>query len=381
MKQKALIVGGGIGGMTTAIALRQIGWEVEVFERASVLGEVGAGISLWPNATRLLRRLGVLDAIVEAGSPIQRVHIRTPQGRLLSEVTAAAAFEEPSLCIHRAALHQALTHAVPADAIRLGHPVEQIVHADQEVAVYASGQRYTGDLLIGSDGIHSRVRQHLLGDGDPVYRGYAVWRGIAPLSPAKATAHTGTESWGRGQRFGIFPVSDTHTYWYATANEHEPTTSDAPEASKTKLLHLFGDWHTPIPDLLAATPETAILKHPTLDRPPNRLWCARRMALLGDAAHAMTPNLGQGACQAIEDATMLAYALQQHGNVDSALQAYNVARFKRTRPIVQQSLWMGAMGQWEQPLATALRDFLLWATPSSLSNLTQKTLFRFDVAS
>lgn len=381
MKDKqpaALIVGGGIGGMTTALALHRIGWQVHVFEQAPVLGEVGAGISLWPNATRVLQRLGVLDALIEAGQPIERVQICKPSGQVLSEVTAGAAFEVPSLCIHRAALHRILVEALPPSMLHLGEGIDTFQETDTRVTVDYRGKTFRGNVLIGSDGIHSCIRQQIVGSRQPMYRGYTVWRGIAPCPVPDAYTHMGTETWGSGRRFGLFPVGPKQAYWYATANEHAPSSSDAPEASKTKVIRLFGDWHAPIRSILEATPDTAILKHPTLDRPPISRWYEGRAVLLGDAAHPMTPNLGQGACQAIEDAAALAQALHQHSDVPTALAAYNQRRTKRTKPIVQQSLWMGAIGQWKSPLATGLRDFVLWATPSKLSNLTQKALFRYD---
>ncbi len=372
-----LIAGGGIGGLTAALACLDAGTEVTVLEQAPALAPVGAGIALWPNATRVLARLGLLDAIIAAGCVVERVHIRAADGRVLSETTAPGAFEVPGVCIHRAALHDALRQALPDGVLRLGQRIERYEIAGGQVTVHTrGGQSFHADALIGADGLHSAVRAQLLGAAPPVYRGYAVWRGVADFEGGFYPDGLATETWGPGSRFGVFRLDARRVYWYATANT--PEGQPAMPGEKDRLLRRFARWHAPIPDVLAATSPAAILRHDTYDRLPVRRWTDGPVALLGDAAHPMTPNLGQGACMAIEDAGALRAALVAFETPVQALQSYAHQRVGRTGAVVKQSLQMGRLGQWTHPVAVAVRTALMRATPDRLGDWTQRRLFAHD---
>jgi 2-polyprenyl-6-methoxyphenol hydroxylase-like FAD-dependent oxidoreductase len=187
-----------------------------------------------------------------------------------------------------------------------------------------------------------------------VYAGYTAYRAVTHFDLARVQAG---EYWGRGARFGIAPLSGGRVYWFATRNA-PANTREAPEAMQARLLALFRDWCAPIPDILAATDPAAILHNDIADRPPLAQWRVGRVTLLGDAAHPMTPNLGQGACQALEDAVVLANCLDGATDLSAALQAYERLRIPRTSQIVRQSRRIGQVGQWQHPLACALRDAL-----------------------
>lgn len=359
---KAIIIGGGIGGLTAAIALEQAGLEAHVYERVAELREVGAGISLWANAVRALKVLGLADSLSAHGWSPLRGTLRTSTGEILtssqSHHTADAGVTVGAL--HRADLLRLLREAVDDARVHVGRECVRVSSDHGAVtAHFADGSAAAGDVLIGADGLHSVVRAAVHTTAPPRYAGYTAWRGVVEFTAPAAAS----ESWGRGQRFGIVPLNDGRVYWFATKNapEHD---RDPVGTVKTRLIDRFHGWHTPIEALLDATPESAILRNDIYDRDPDGPWTADRVTLLGDAAHPMTPNLGQGACQAIEDAVVLAACLAQSVDVETALHWYQVRRLPRTRRIVLLSRRIGQLAQWEQPLACWLRTQAMRAAPS-----------------
>lgn len=361
---KAILIGAGIGGLATAIALRKAGIETEIFERAAAIHEVGAGISLWANAIRALAQLGLGPAIHNRSVAYTRTAILRSGGRPIagnSLAELAQSLGPVVIVLHRADLLSLLSEPVK-DAIRLNHQCtgfEQL--ADSVVARFSNGSEARGDILIAADGIRSAIRNQLH-PGEPVrYSGYAAWRSVTRFDATGLT-----ESWGPGRRFGIVPMSGGLVYWFATRNAPQGET-DPPGKSRQTLLEMFRDFHAPVPALIDATEESAILRNDVLDRAPLRSWGRGRVTLLGDAAHPMTPNLGQGGCQAIEDALVLARSLASHPSPDQALRAYETERIARTTPIVLRSRQIGAIAQIENPLACRIRDSLFSRVPAGVT--------------
>ena len=355
--RKALIIGGGIGGLATAIALTQIGFTVEVFERVTLLREVGAGLSLWANAIKALDYLGLASAVRALALPEAAGGIRTPSGALLMQTAnaqLAAQFGELSVMVHRAELHDQLRQAFGQE-IHLGMECVAITEEGTGVRVrFRNGEEAFGDLVIGADGLHSAVRAALHGPQPPRYAGYTAWRGVTPFEINRLQIG---ETWGAGARFGQIPMQGNRVYWFATQNA--PAGQHSPDGEKAELLRLFGNWHNPIRALIEATPDAAILRNDIYDRPPLKRWGRGRITLLGDAAHPMTPNLGQGACQALEDAVVLAKQVQSTADIPTALRAYEAARIPRTTMIVNQSRQVGQVGQWANPVAVVGRNWLV----------------------
>jgi len=352
-KPKILIVGAGIGGLAAAIALRQAGIAVEVFERAAVLKEIGAGIGLWANAVRVLKHFGLMQQVVSRGTVVEAALTYTSKGNTLSRLRTNLA-DVPTVCLHRAELQQALFSALPRDCVCLG---EEFVHFKNTnegvIAHFASGRSASGDALIGADGLRSKVRAQLLGGGAPVYRGYQCWRGVCDYPASEFL----TETCGIGLRVGLIPIGPRGTAWWCTANEPE-LSDDKPEGTKSKLLRLFKNWHRPIPDIIAATDPAVIIKTAIYDRLPVRTWSKDCCTLLGDAAHPTTPNLGQGGCMAIEDAPVLALCLSNHSDSATALRVYERLRYERTTRVTRISRYYGMIGQWSNPGAVWFRDML-----------------------
>lgn len=356
--RRVLVVGGGIGGLAAAIGLRRAGVEATVFERADALREVGAGLLVGANGLRALAELGVGDAVRAQSVPGIVGGFYTSAGRPLATISFDRLTQlvgEQSLVMHRADLLAILRDALPADAVRLGAACEAVEQDDAGVTLrLAGGSAERGDALVGADGLRSAVRAALFDDAPPRYAGYTGWRGVASFPHDELLPG---ELWGRGARFGMAPMSGGRVYWFATSNRPAGA-PDAPIGRRAELLELLRGWHPSVTALVAATDEAAILRHDIYDRPPIARWAAGRVALLGDAAHAMTPNLGQGACQALEDAVVLARCLAAPGDVPAALRAYERARVPRANALVLQSRRVGAVGQWSNPLACAGRDAL-----------------------
>lgn len=370
MRLKAIIVGGGIGGLSAAIALRRAGVEAVVFERAPEPREVGTGVGLWSNAVGVLKKLGLYETVRGLGAEIG-AEIRSWRGRKLFELSVEELrqrYGEANLLVHRADLQSALLSALPEEAVRFGaHFVSFSQDGAGVRARFADGRKERGDLLVGADGLRSSVRATLLDDGPPRYAGLTAWRGIALSADGFAPEEAGLELWGQGTEFGVMGIGGGRAYWYATKNVPERA-AESPVGRKSEVLDLLRGWYEPARAAVEATEEAKILRTDIYDREPaKRRWGEGRATLLGDAAHPMTPHLGQGACQAIEDAAVLADCLRgAEGSPAAALRLYEARRALRTAAIVRQSRRTGRILQLENPLLCGLRDSLVGALPQSL---------------
>jgi 2-polyprenyl-6-methoxyphenol hydroxylase-like FAD-dependent oxidoreductase len=358
------IIGGGIGGVAAAVALRRAGIEATVYERANELREVGAGMMLWPNATRVLKELGLLESVAALSGPTRHFLVRSRTGTILMDI-GLGHFDVPALCTRRSDLLDALISALPAQRVRLGHDFRYFECQKSGVGIhFSNGISMEHDFLIGADGIRSRVRAQLLGIREPVFRGYTIWRGLAHLTGAVLKG-SNSETWGRGKRFGILSTGGDRFTWYATANT-DPGHVDSDEGRQHELLQMFTGWHEPVEKLIAGTDVCAILKDGAYDLPPLKRWGHGRVMLLGDAAHPCTPNLGLGGCMALEDALVLAKAFGREATPELALRGYESLRRRRTRHVQQRSLLMGNIGQWESRLVTGGRQMVTSILPARI---------------
>jgi 2-polyprenyl-6-methoxyphenol hydroxylase-like FAD-dependent oxidoreductase len=357
-----VIVGAGVGGLCAAIALRRAGLEVVVLEQATELREVGAGVLLWPNAMRVLRRLEVGAAIEDAGAAAARAALRSSRGTPLGAGPAdraAAGADAPTVVVHRGLLRTILLAALDRHVVRLGARCVGVAQDARGVTVsLADGSAERGDLVVGADGLHSQVRTVLVGDGPPRYSGYTAWRAVVPLDRSLADRLRPGESWGPGCLFGVAMLGGSQAYWWASARTGEGLGGSAAE-EKAAVERRFGIWHEPIPELIDATLEQAIVRTCQYDRPPLRRWSAGRVGLLGDAAHPMVASLGQGACQAIEDAAALGDAVGAGPDVASALRAYGARRGPRAAAVARRSRRVARLAHLRHPLAVAARDTFL----------------------
>src|SRR5258706_443293 len=355
------IIGGGIGGLAAASALQRAGMRVTVFERNHELREVGAGLTLWANGVQVLQKLGLASEIAAVSAPLTHFECWSWRGKRLGSMpldSIEKAMGAANIGIHRADLLRLLAGTLVPGTVQLdAHCVGFTQEEGGVTSHFADGQHHHADVLVGADGLHSVVRTQLLGQRPPRYSGYTCWRGVASFEDVQVSPGISSETWGRGRRFGMLPIGNGRVFWYATHN-CPAGGQDQPGERKLLLHELFHDWRPPIEQLIEATDEAAILRNDIFDRKPVRHWGSERVTLLGDAAHPPTPNLGQGACQALEDALILARRLGSTRKSVVALRAYEASRMKRSAAIIEQSYRFGRIGQWEHPLLCSLRDAL-----------------------
>ncbi|MGP4093541.1 FAD-dependent monooxygenase [Nonomuraea sp. KM90] len=349
---RAVVIGGGVGGLTAGVALRRKGWDVTVLERVPQIEPVGSGLAIAANALKALDSLDLGDRIRGLATAEGPFGLRRSNGSWLTHTTEAAAgdrYGDSVVVMLRATLMEVLMDALGRDRLRLDTAVSG-ADAEKGVVRTAAGD-LDADLVVAADGIHSATRRALFPEHPgPAYSGVTAWRALVPRG---GLAIPRSESWGRGTVFGIHPLAGDVVYVYAT-DVLPAGTVYADE--RAELLRRFGDWHEPIPALLAAADPARIIRNDIYSyAEPLPAYHQGRVALVGDAAHAMTPNLGQGACQAIEDGVVLAHL------AGGDLAAYSAARRERTMKIVRRSMTLCRMTMLRNPLAVRLRDLGLSA--------------------
>jgi len=359
---KAIIIGGGIGGITAAIALRQAGIDATVYERAPELREVGSGLPLFTNALRALQKLGLGAKIEALGAHANTLSVSTWQGRVLTDVTNEKHLQSlgtVSTVVHRAELLALLVETLGMENVHLN--AECTGFSQDELGVrarFVGDMEAQGDFLVGADGLHSTIRSQMFGIIKPVYVGYTTWRGVAHIERSGLERYV----WGKGYQFGVAPMSKGRAYWFAQkyAPEGQP---DKAAGRKQELLDLFHDWHDPVPAVIEATRDADILRNDVYELPHLKHWSSGRVTLLGDAAHAMTPNLGQGGCLAIEDALVLADSVSTEKDIVAALKLYETRRIKRTRNVARLAHLMAGAVQIENNTLAGTRNAIFRRVP------------------
>jgi 2-polyprenyl-6-methoxyphenol hydroxylase-like FAD-dependent oxidoreductase len=374
---KVLIVGGGIGGLTAGIALRKEGIDADVYERSPILREVGAGISLWPNAVKALVQLGLGEHLRSISRQNAEFSLRRTNGAVIACTPTRdleRRFGGGILIFHRAELLEILAQSFGSGRLHLGSTCTQIEeHASGMRAQFANGETAEADVLIGADGLNSFIRTWLGKEERIRYSGYTAWRSIVRFDGSRILP---AETWGCGRRFGILPTRDGQVYWYAASNAPEGE-HDSDRGPTETLLELFKGWHEPIETLIRAS-GTKVLRNDIYDREPARSWGRGRVTLLGDAAHPMTPDLGQGACQAIEDALELAKFLHSELSPEAGLKAYEASRVPRTRSVVLTSRRTGRIGQLSSPFLCCMRNSVFRLIPNGVHLRSMAPIVAYD---
>lgn len=375
------IIGAGIGGLTTAHALLAQGHRVQVFERAETLREVGAGVVLGANAMQVLHRLSLHDAVRDQGHPVTSFTLRGRHGQVLSAADTAVFTKRlgfDNLAIHRAALQRVLLAALPPGTVRLGQALTRFDQDADSVSLhFANGLAVQTEALVAADGLRSGVRLQLLPDSQPRYAGYTCWRAVVDASRLNLPAGQTTEIWGGAAgRFGYVPLANGQVYWFACVNSPEANNPCFRAYTVADLRRQFAPLPEPVGGLLDLTQPGQLLWNDILDIKPLSRFAFGRAVLLGDAAHATTPNMGQGAGQAVEDALALANSLARHSSdVPAAFRAFETRRRPRTTRIVEQSWRMGQLGQLENRWLTAARDVAFGSVPASMAEKQMAFLY------
>jgi FAD-dependent urate hydroxylase len=356
--ERVVVVGAGVGGLTSALALSRAGVEVEVHEKFGRIQERATGFTLWSYAIKELLDLG-LDDPERIGQPIEFTEIHNQDGTLIEEMPVGEVSRElgaPSCDVRRPDMQRALIELIGEERVRMGSEVVGVEQVDDGAAVLlADGSRAAGDLVIGCDGVHSVLREHVAADPKLRYSGYAGWSGLLEgfehelLQPSRHV-----EIWARGSKGGVADVGRGLARWYVV--HKAPAGSIGGPADKAAILEHIDGWWELIRAAAEAAPVETIVQTELWDLEPLDAWVDGRVVLLGDSAHATTPFASMGACMTIQDSVALVGELISDAPLDDALQAYQENRKSRDEEVVRKSRKMGHLSMMHSPIASWLRD-------------------------
>lgn len=373
------IIGGGIGGLTAAIALQQKGFEVTVYESAATFEPVGAGIVLAPNAIKAFQAIGIDREVISAGSLIKKFSVKDSSGSILNstESDKLTLRHGPATmsALHRADLHRVLLKHVKPESVLNNKLCTGFHQAQDGVTMnFSDGSSAFSNFVIAADGIHSIFRKHLIPQAAMRYSGYACWRAVTERAPGKIDVNEASEFWGAGMRFGMVPIANSRMYWYATI--------DVPTSERTRfstditgLKTRFSQFDPDVCELISRTADHQLIRNDIFDFKPVTRYAFGNIVLTGDAAHATTPNLGQGACMAIEDAVVLANCIQREADVVKAFRDFEFRRVPRNTKVVNTSYMMGKFGQLKNPLMMQLRNTAMRWAPKRVNEKQLKFLY------
>ncbi len=331
-----------------------------------------------PNAMWVFENLGIADAVKACGVSLKRLVVSDQRGRVLQTMDGQVIerkFGNPITTIHRADLHRILLERLEGDVVRLGRRcVACHQTAERVVAAFEDGSEESGDFLVGADGLRSVVRQALFPSARLRYAGQTCWRGVLMTPLPDGSADTSTERWGCGRRVGFLPIGGGKVYWYATANRDAGGVDDGD--TRAKLLELFRNFDEPVPSIIEQSPPEAIVRHDLYDLRPMSVWSSGRRTLLGDAAHAPTPHLGQGGARAVEDAWVLADEMANARDPALAFRQYELRRKRKANRITRESRRFGWIAALEHPALCTLRNRLIRWTPEFVTRRHIAWVFR-----
>ncbi|MDR2238060.1 MAG: FAD-dependent monooxygenase [Chryseobacterium sp.] len=366
------IIGAGIGGLALGNVLKQQGYDFTIYESAPEIKPVGAGIMMAVNAMQIFDRLGLKEKIENAGNKIHGISITDQALKTISK-TEVSAFERKynscNVAIHRADLQSILAEQIGFEHIRLNHPLQQIEKRDNYL-LHFEGHSVESRIVFGTDGIKSKVRDQILKTGTPRKAGQKCWRGVTDFELPARFSHEAFEMWGKGKRFGFVQISEKKVYWYACINEKNFSRYVEP-------VDIFRDFDPLVLPIIEATAKENIICNDLEDLAPIPFWYCENLCLTGDAAHATTPNMGQGACQAIEDAYVIGKLLEKNKDFNAVFEAFQKIRRKKVDDIVRTSRTIGNLSQWEH--GNALRNFLMRLIPDSINQKTVEKVIQLEI--
>jgi 2-polyprenyl-6-methoxyphenol hydroxylase-like FAD-dependent oxidoreductase len=394
---KALVVGAGVGGLTAAIALRQRGVDVEVFDAAPESRTSGGGLGIASNATKVLNALDIDLPAAGVGRVCERFQLRTASGRPLRELPIRSIADElgsPVVNLRRSDLIALLRRSLTDTPIHYGVEVVRYDRAGDGVSITcADGRTRAGDVLVGADGIRSVVRAQSVGPEQVNEYGYVCWIATVPFEHPRLPPGGAVHYWGSGQRFGLIDVGDGRAYWWGTKNTSPkntlpkntlpkntpPRAGHQPAGTKAEILRCYEGWADEVRQVISLTPEADIVSVPAQDRSFLESWGDGPVTLVGDAAHPMLTSLSQGAGSAIEDAYALAHHLTRGGDAVTGLRRYEEARRDRARWLVSASRRLSRLEQIGNPIVAGLRNLAIRHAPMSVVRRQNIAPMRFDL--
>lgn len=373
-----IIIGAGIGGLSTAIAMQMRHINIKVFEAATILNPIGAGILVPPNAMTILDRYNLAQQVRDGGKPIDSLAILDSEGKSISKTPAHYSKNgtiHQTIAIHRGALQTILLNALaPGTVLTNKQCVEVSAGVTSAEATFQDGTKVFGEFLVGADGIHSKVRESIFPDSPLRYSGQTCWRGVSNIALPQKWLMQLTEVWGVGLRFGFVPIADAQVYWYATKREDAGGIDD-PRNLKQQLFKLYEEFLDPVGEIILQTDPSSIIRDDINDLAPLTTWFSSSVILTGDAAHASTPNLGQGGAQAIEDSWVLTEKIATCETMQSAFEKFQESRFAKVQKIVNVSWQIGKATNISSKMACEIRNTLFRYLPSFMAKQQSRSIY------
>ena len=375
---RGIIIGAGIGGLSTAIAMQMRHINVKVFEAATSLNPIGAGILVPPNAMTILDRYNLAQQVWDSGNPIESLVVLDSEGKSISRTPAHYSKNGSiyqTVAIHRGTLQKILLSALMPDTLVINKQCLEVnAGINGAEATFRDGVKVYGEFLVGADGIHSKVRESIFPDSPLRYSGQTCWRGVANLTLPQKWLMQLTETWGTGLRFGFVPIADAQVYWYATQREDAGGVDD-PTIIKQQLLDLYGEFLDSVGEIILQTDSSSIIRDDINDLAPLTSWFSNSVVLIGDAAHASTPNLGQGGAQAIEDSWVLADKIATCEILQDAFKSFQTSRFAKVQKIVNVSWQIGKATNLSNKMACEIRNALFRCVPSFMAKQQSRSIY------
>lgn len=371
-----IVVGAGIGGLSTAVALRNANVDVEVYESRPEIRTTGTALGIASNAVRVLTELGI--DLSGDGQELLNFEFRTATGELIRKLPIAQMTENlgaPTISIYRNELLDVLAAAAEGIPIHRDWAVDSVSINGKATIVGVDGRTATADGIVGADGIRSTVRAHIAGAAEVREAGYVCWLAVIPFEHRGLARGDALHYWGAGQRFGLIDIGGGRAYWWGT----ETMPIGQARGTKQEVAAAFAGWAPEVCAAIDQTPDDAIITVPAQDRPFLRRRGAGPVTLVGDAAHPMLTSLSQGAGSAIEDAYVLGRSLSDTTDPATAFRAYERARQRRTRWLVRTSRSVSLMEQISHPVPRTVRDYLLRHLPDSVVRRQYESAMRFDL--
>ncbi|AZB11268.1 monooxygenase [Chryseobacterium sp. G0162] len=367
------IIGAGIGGLTLGNVLKQNGYDFTIYESAPEIKPVGAGIMMAVNAMQIFDKLGLKEKIEKAGNKIHRITLSNESMKPFSKTEILELEKQYNSCnvaIHRAELQRILAENLNERSIQLNYSLQKIEKKENYILDFENGNQIESTIVFGADGIKSSIRDQILKAGSIRSSGQKCWRGLVDFELPEQYHHEAFEMWGKGKRFGFVKISEKKVYWYACINEKS-------FSRYSEIAYIFRDFDDLVLNLIEATAKENIICNSISDLTPIPKWYTENLCLIGDAAHATTPNMGQGACQAIEDAYVLGRLLEKNKDFNAIFEEFQKIRRKKVDYIVNTSRSIGKISQWEH--GNSLRNFMMRLIPESISQKMAKKIIELDI--
>jgi len=369
------IIGAGIGGLTTAIALEQKGIKTRVFEQAEQIKPVGAGIILASNAMQVYEKLGLRKQIEANGHHVSSINIREANLSPISTVDLSF-FEQKhnvrNIAIHRGILQQILINELKSTEIHLNHRLKRVEGNNDGYALsFENGNEIQSSTIIGADGLNSMVREKLFPNNTIRNAKQICWRGVTDFNLPLQYKNELNEAWGKLDRYGFVHIGENKVYWYALKSFK----NNIDEFPLADIETYFSDYHPVVKEIIAATKKEQIYTAEILDLKPTKIWHKEKVCLIGDAAHAATPNMGQGACQAIEDAYVLSECLDKY-DAKNAIKEFQKIRLPKAHQVVKGSWMIGKISYLSNPILIGFRNQMMRLTPSSINRKQSAFIFQ-----